>query len=333
MEIQCDFEYDSYNNDNFNFFGKFQQQNQNNLILKDQTSPTTTAFTKFKPQQETETLLKGQTSSYIQTKQQCITFMQEYAEMSLEELRIEDYAANLKDPQARNTFEPFEEQQSNNNSALFKFGSVQQAKPHPTSIFGSIFSNNSSPITTTSHLNEAIAACSNSFQGAEPMNIQMATTSNSNPFGQTSAFYNFDTAPNHFKAQPKTLTDAVFSFGQLNTRVTTPFETSSKPELCESTQVLNDEKVFTCIVVDQIIPEDQELKFIGQHKDGKSNDDVIFVKFNSCTVTKVPQGLTKIFPNMIVLMITNSKLKNISKDDLIEYKNLKAFRQKTRLNT
>lgn len=59
-----------------------------------------TAIVKFIAPQETDTLLKGSTTSYVQTKQQCITFMKEYAEKSLEELRIEDYAANRKGPQA-----------------------------------------------------------------------------------------------------------------------------------------------------------------------------------------------------------------------------------------
>lgn len=58
-----------------------------------------TAIAKFQPPLETDTLMKGSTTSYVQTKQQCITFMKEYGEKSLEELRIEDYAANRKGPQ------------------------------------------------------------------------------------------------------------------------------------------------------------------------------------------------------------------------------------------
>lgn len=44
--------------------------------------------------------MKGSTQSYVQTKQQCITFMKEYAEKSLEELRHEDYESRRKGPQA-----------------------------------------------------------------------------------------------------------------------------------------------------------------------------------------------------------------------------------------
>lgn len=58
-----------------------------------------TSIAKFIPPQEGETMQKGSTTSYVQTKQQCITFMKEYAEKSLEELRIEDYVANRKGPQ------------------------------------------------------------------------------------------------------------------------------------------------------------------------------------------------------------------------------------------
>lgn len=65
-----------------------------------QTSQQTgTAVAKFQAPTETDTLVKGSSTQYVQTKQQCITFMKEYGEKSLEELRIEDYAANRKGPQ------------------------------------------------------------------------------------------------------------------------------------------------------------------------------------------------------------------------------------------
>jgi len=81
------------------------------------------------------------------------------------------------------------------------------------------------------------------------------------------------------------------------------------------------EKFYRCCIKNQQIPENHKLNIIGQHKDGMSNKDVLCVEFNGCTVTKVPQGLTKIFPNLKILDIDGSKLKKISKNDLVEYKN------------
>lgn len=61
---------------------------------------TGTAIAKFQAQQETDTMLKSGQNTFVQTKQQCISFMKEYQEKSLEELRLEDYMANRKGPQA-----------------------------------------------------------------------------------------------------------------------------------------------------------------------------------------------------------------------------------------
>jgi len=83
---------------------------------------------------------------------------------------------------------------------------------------------------------------------------------------------------------------------------------------------------YRCLVKAQYIPANQELKFIGQLIDGTTNMDVIHVEFNRCTVTKVPQGLTKIFPNLRILEIWNSNLTKICKNDLVEYKNLKELK-------
>ncbi|KAL7013211.1 hypothetical protein ACKWTF_015266 [Chironomus riparius] len=85
-------------------------------------------------------------------------------------------------------------------------------------------------------------------------------------------------------------------------------------------------KFYSCVIKHQIIPEDQDLiKFIGEHEHEKTNNDVQCLKFINCLITKVPQGLTKVFPNLTSLNVSESKLKKIVKNDLIEYKNLKRF--------
>lgn len=81
---------------NASAFGQTQQQPGGAF---GQTQQTGTAVAKFLAPTETDTLVKGASTQYVQTKQQCITFMKEYAEKSLEELRLDDYAANRKGPQ------------------------------------------------------------------------------------------------------------------------------------------------------------------------------------------------------------------------------------------
>ncbi|CAG9811139.1 unnamed protein product [Chironomus riparius] len=86
------------------------------------------------------------------------------------------------------------------------------------------------------------------------------------------------------------------------------------------------DQCYGCRVTDQEIPENQDCKISGQHESGMSNNDVISVHFENCTITKVPQGLIKIFPNLRILDIWNSKLSKICKNDLIDYVNLKKLR-------
>jgi len=52
---------------------------------------------------------------------------------------------------------------------------------------------------------------------------------------------------------------------------------------------------------------------------------VTYVQFMNCSMTRIPKGLTRIFPSMKVLDIYDSKLKIIEKDDLNEYKHLERF--------
>lgn len=87
-----------------------------------------TSIAKFNPPQEGETMQKGATTSYVQTKQQCITFMKEYQEKSLEELRIEDYVANRKGPQSGGGTSLF-----NSGQTSSVFGATQ---PATGSLFG-----------------------------------------------------------------------------------------------------------------------------------------------------------------------------------------------------
>ncbi|KAL7013280.1 hypothetical protein ACKWTF_015316 [Chironomus riparius] len=85
-----------------------------------------------------------------------------------------------------------------------------------------------------------------------------------------------------------------------------------------------DETFYRCVISKQPIPE-EIFKLVGTHKEDKTNDDVTYIEFRYCTVTKVPQGLTKIFPNLKFLEIFESQLHTITKADLIEYQNLEKF--------
>lgn len=85
------------------------------------------------------------------------------------------------------------------------------------------------------------------------------------------------------------------------------------------------EKFYQCIIKDQEIPQNEDFEFSGYHLFRKYETDVTFVEFRDCNCSKVPQGLTKSFPNLKVLAISNSKLKELSKDDLVEYENLQKF--------
>ena len=61
--------------------------------------------------------------------------------------------------------------------------------------------------------------------------------------------------------------------------------------------------------------------------------DVTTVWFNNCTITKIPKGLTKLYPMLESLVIHNSKITEIAKNDLIEYKNLKKLDLLTSVGT
>jgi len=80
---------------------------------------------------------------------------------------------------------------------------------------------------------------------------------------------------------------------------------------------------YTCEFLNQDFSESKIIS--GQHKKSRTDQDVQCVSFENCTVPKLPQGITKIFPNLKAIWIEHSKLEQISKDDLAEYKNLEMF--------
>ena len=87
----------------------------------------------------------------------------------------------------------------------------------------------------------------------------------------------------------------------------------------------NGDYYYSCLITKQNINENVPVKITGNHQFGNSNKNVVNVWINNCTVTKMPKGITNIFPNMKVLEIRNSKLASIDKNDLAEYKSLEKF--------
>ncbi|KAL7013227.1 hypothetical protein ACKWTF_015275 [Chironomus riparius] len=85
------------------------------------------------------------------------------------------------------------------------------------------------------------------------------------------------------------------------------------------------ESLYGCHVEGMQTPESRELELTGQHATKKGNNSVAHLQFVNCVIVKIPQGVTKLFPNLISIIVNSSKLKKISKNDLAEYRNLQKF--------
>ncbi|KAG5670653.1 hypothetical protein PVAND_000901 [Polypedilum vanderplanki] len=84
------------------------------------------------------------------------------------------------------------------------------------------------------------------------------------------------------------------------------------------------EEVYMCIVENQTIDKKSPLKFVDFH--GKeNNNDVLAVSFRDCNISRIPQGLTKVFPNLKHLIIFNSGLSHVNRESLKEYCGLRSL--------
>ena len=84
--------------------------------------------------------------------------------------------------------------------------------------------------------------------------------------------------------------------------------------------------LYTCwitITSASITEPNQEIKdIIGQHKADKTDRDVEAIKFHNTKVHYMPRGLSKIFPNLRAIWIHHCGLKEITREDLIEFENI-----------
>ncbi|KAG5670677.1 hypothetical protein PVAND_000925 [Polypedilum vanderplanki] len=76
---------------------------------------------------------------------------------------------------------------------------------------------------------------------------------------------------------------------------------------------------YSVHIDDQIISDDKIHEYRVIHDDGMINKNVRGINFRNCTISRVPQGLTKIFPNAKFLQLSYCKLKSLKREDLKEY--------------
>lgn len=86
--------------------------------------------------------------------------------------------------------------------------------------------------------------------------------------------------------------------------------------------------LYTCFVNNSVLTEKrlEIFEIEGQHIENKTNKDVHAIHFsNTSTVSYLPKGLTILFPNLKAIMLRQTGLKGISRDDLVGLENLQAL--------
>lgn len=155
-----------------------------------------TAIAKFQPHQGTDTLVKNGQTNNIQTRNQCITAMKEYENKSLEELRMEDYTANRKGPQAGSVQPAGMFGATPQNNSIF---GTPASQPQSTGLFGSPAPTNTMGGfgTNTGTFGQAAPAF-----GAQTQSPGGLFNKAPNTFGQVTSTFNQQPANNIFGAKP-----------------------------------------------------------------------------------------------------------------------------------
>ena len=87
----------------------------------------------------------------------------------------------------------------------------------------------------------------------------------------------------------------------------------------------NGEKNYSCVYDCLSIIKNRPINVYGRHLHGHSDDHVQNVQFYFCRMNTIPRGLMDRFPNLKMLTIYRSRLSEITKNDLMNYKNLERF--------
>lgn len=155
-----------------------------------------TAIAKYQPLPGTDTLMKNGQTNTVNTRLQCVTAMKEYEARSLEELRLDDYTANRKGPQAGGVQPSGMFGATPQNTSIFGAPAPQ---PQSTGLFGAQPTTNTMGGfgTNTSSFGQTAPAFGAPNQANSLFN-KPATAG----FGQPTATFNQPPASNLFGAKP-----------------------------------------------------------------------------------------------------------------------------------
>lgn len=176
-------------------FGTFGNTGTSAFCQPQSMTATGTAVAKYQPHSGSDTLVKNGQTNNVNTRQHCITAMKEYEGKSLEELRLEDYAANRKGPQAGSVQPGGLFGTTPQNTSIF---GAPTSQPQSTGLFGA-------PSTTNTM--GGFGANAGTFGQATPAfgaQNQASSLFNkpANTFGQVPNTFNQQPANNMFGAKP-----------------------------------------------------------------------------------------------------------------------------------